>query len=134
MSKLPDPYSVTPRKRLSNKERLQMFIEHDGICCICQSKIDGIRERWIDEHELALWLGSLSDEDRERFNAPSNRGPAHERCATLKTAREATDRARGRKASERLFGAKRPKKIMPGSRRSPWKQKASGEWIRRDSE
>lgn len=134
MTELPDPYSVTPRKRLSDKERLQMFLDHKGICCICQTKIDGVRERWIDEHELALWLGSLSEEDRERFNAPGNRGPAHARCATLKTAKEATDRARGRKAAERHFGAKRPKKIMPGSRAHYQKKKLNGSVVRRDSE
>jgi 5-methylcytosine-specific restriction protein A len=131
MPDLPSPYSVTPRKPLTPKQRLQMFLDHNGICCLCGHKIDGVRERWIDEHELALWLGSLSEEDRERLNATSNRGPAHERCATIKTAKEATDRARGRKAAERHFGAKRPKKVMQGSRRSPWKKKLNGPAVRR---
>jgi 5-methylcytosine-specific restriction protein A len=131
---LPNPYSVTPRKPLTNKQRLEMFLAHKGICCLCGHKIDGVRERWIDEHELALWLGSLSEEDRERLNATSNRGPAHERCATIKTAKEATDRARGRKAAERHFGATRPKKIMPGSRTHHLKKKLDGSVVRRDQE
>jgi hypothetical protein len=129
---LPDPYSVTPRKRLTDKERLQMFIAHKGICCICDTKIDGVRERWIDEHEIALWLGSLSDEDQARLNGLLNRGPAHETCAKLKTSKEATERARMRSFAEFHHGAKRPRCPMPGGRRSRFKKKMSGEVVPRE--
>lgn len=127
---LPDPYSVTPRKPLTDKQRLQMFLAHNGICCICGNKIDGVRERWIDEHELALWLGSQGD--YERLNALKNRGPAHERCAKAKTAKEATQRARGRKFAENHFGAKRSKRPMPCGKRSRWKKKMNGDVVLRD--
>lgn len=128
-----DPYAVTKRKPLTNKQRLQLLIANEGKCCICGQQIVGFRERWddydleqipfIDEHLKPLWCNGTND-----F---SNRGPAHEKCAREKTSKEATERSQGRKAAEFHFGAKRPKKIMPGSRRSPWKQKADGTWVRR---
>ena len=123
MTELPDPYSVTPRKPLTNRQRLEMFIEHNGICCICGGKI-GVMDRWLDEHDRSLWLDGTNDMD--------NRGPSHERCGNKKTAKEATERARGRKFAERHFGATRPKKPMPGSRLSKWKRTFSNGWVRRD--
>lgn len=120
---LPSPYSVTKRRPLTNRQRLQMFLDAGGICCICGHKIDGVREMW-DEHVIALADGGS--------NAMSNRGPAHERCTRPKTAKEATERARGRSFAERHYGAARPKRPMPGSRLSKWKRKLNGEVVLRD--
>lgn len=120
-----DPYKVEPRKPLTNKQRLEMFVRHKGVCCLCGFKIDGVREMW-DEHLNPLWL----DGD----NSAENRAPAHVRCARDKTSKEATERSRIRSSAERHFGAKRPKKIMPGSRRSKWKQKANGQWVLRSED
>lgn len=118
-----DPYYVEPRKPLTPKQRLELFIRHKGICCICGGKIDGVREMW-DEHVNPLWL----DGD----NKAENRAPAHAKCARQKTAAEATDRAKVRSIAEKHFGAHRPKtKPMPGSRRSKWKRKMSGEVVLR---
>ena|SRR3990167_11252730 len=119
---LPDPYSVTRRKPLSSKQRLKMFLEHGGVCCICQTKI--VNEPWFDEHDLALWLGGSND--------LTNRGPAHECCAKAKTGAEATERARGRKFAEHHLGAKRSSRPMPCGKRSRWKKKLSGEVVPRE--
>ena len=124
MSDLPTPYTVTPRKPLTAKQRLQQFIDHKGRCCLCGATIDGVRERWIDEHELSLWL--------EGGNELENRGVAHERCAKVKTSKEATQRARGRNFAERHLGAKRSSKPLPGGKNSPWKKTFAHGWARRD--
>lgn len=124
-----DPYRVEPRKRLSDKKRLELLIANGGKCCICGLQIVGFRERWddyeledipfVDEHIKPLW--------RDGTNEFNNRGPAHEKCATAKTSTEATQRAKVRDTAERHFGAKRPKgRPMPGSRRSGLKRKMDG--------
>lgn len=119
-----NPYYVEPRKPLTSKQRLEMFIRHNGICCICGFKIDGVREMW-DEHINPLWLAG--------DNSAENRAPAHVRCARQKTASEATDRAKIRSSAEKHFGAYRPKgRPMPGSRRSGLKRKMDGTVVRRE--
>ena len=120
---LPSPYSVTPRKPLTDKQRLQQFIDHKGRCCICGATIDGVREKWIDEHELSLWL--------DGGNELENRGVAHQRCARIKTEKEARDRGHVRRVAEQHLGAKRAKRPMPGSKASKWKKKMSGEVVPR---
>jgi len=93
-----------------------------GICCICGHRIDGVREMW-DEHVNPLW--------RDGSNDASNRAPAHFNCAKVKTAKEATERAKGRSFAEFHLGAKRSRSPMPGGRRSKWKKKMSGEVVPR---
>jgi 5-methylcytosine-specific restriction endonuclease McrA len=118
-----NPYSVEPRKPLTTKQRAQLFIEHDGICCICHNKILK-NDPWIDEHRVPLWLDGTNDW--------SNRAPAHVECARQKTAREAKTRAKGRRIAEKHMGAKRSKRPMPGGRNSKWKKTFSNGWVRRD--
>lgn len=118
----PDPYSVNARLKLSPKKRLQLFLEHKGMCCLCHTPIK-TGERWITEHIKPLWLDGTNDWE--------NLAPAHEACATGKTQKEATERAKGRRIAEKHLGAHRPKTVMPGSRLSPWKKKFGGGAIRR---
>ena len=118
-----NPYYVEPRKPLTDKQLLEMFIRHKGICCVCGGKIDGVREAW-DEHVNPLWLSG--------DNSAENRAPAHAKCAREKTAKEATDRAKGRSVAEYHFGAKRTKtRPMPCGRRSNKKRKMNGENVDR---
>jgi len=126
-----NPYYVAKRKPLSTKQRAEQFIAHKGQCCLCGGRILP-KEAWIDEHILALWLAQEGDE--RDLNAPENRGIAHKKCAVSKTAREATDRARGRRAAARHFGTKAPsRRPMPGGRDSKWKKTMDGRWVRRDA-
>ena len=61
-----------------------------------------------------------------------NRAPAHVKCAREKTDREATDRSKGRRVSEKHFGAKKVKsRPMMGTKASGWKKKLNGEVVRR---
>ena len=117
-----NPYQVHNRKVLSPKQRLTLFIDHGGLCCICGSKIDAIREAWIVEHLAPLWL--IGD------NSAGNLAPAHAKCARAKTSGEATQRSKGRAVAEKHFGA-RPKSKWAGCRGSKWKKKLNGETVRR---
>jgi 5-methylcytosine-specific restriction protein A len=131
-----NPYKVEPRSPLTDKQRLQLLIDNGGKCCICGHPIVGYREKWddyklddipfIDEHVNPLWLSGT--------NALSNRGPAHLACARVKTDQEATERAKCRRVAEFHFGAKRPKKIMPGSKRHHLKKKADGRVVLRSED
>lgn len=98
-----DPYHVEQRKPLTQKQKLQMFLDQGGICCICGGKINGVREAW-DEHQNPLWLNG--------DNSAPNRSPAHARCARDKTAKEATLRSKIRKTAEKHFGAKKAKSSL----------------------
>jgi 5-methylcytosine-specific restriction endonuclease McrA len=124
MKDLHNPYEVARRKPLTAKQKLKMFLAHQGVCCICGGKIDATRERWIDEHIDPLWRGGSND--------LSNRAPAHEKCARRKTAKEATDKAKGERIAEKAMGARTAKtRPMPCGRGSPWKKKMSGEVVPR---
>lgn len=100
-----------------------MFLRHNGICCLCGLKIDSVKSSW-DEHQNPLWLSG--------DNSAENRAPAHAKCARLKTAKEATERAKGRDVAEKHFGAKETKsRPMPGSRKSKWKKRMDGTVVER---
>lgn len=116
-----DPFYVTPRKRLTPTQKLKMFLANGGICCICRTKIDNVKQAW-DEHFDPLWLNGTND--------ASNRRPAHKKCARLKSAAEAKDRAKDRNVAAKHFGA-RKRSTMPGSRDSMWKKKLDGTVVRR---
>lgn len=122
MADVHNPYAVEPRKPLTSKQRMAMFVRHNGICCVCGHTIDGVRQSW-DEHINPLWLSG--------DNKAENRAPAHAKCARVKTAGEATDRSHTRAVAERHFGAKRPKSVMPGSRLSKWKRRMDGTVVMR---
>lgn len=123
MSDQHDPFSVTKRKSFGPKERMRIFQMNDGICWMCKLPIDRLHERWIAEHIQPLALDGTNDD--------SNLGVTHEKCAKLKTAKEAVDRAKGRRIAAKHFGAKKSKRPMMGSRASGWKRKMNGSVVRR---
>lgn len=112
-----------PRKSLTTLQRAKLFLEHDGKCCLCKRQIDGVRERWLVEHIVAL--------ERGGDNSRTNLAPAHERCAKPKTAEDHKAGAKGKRVYANAIGAKVAKKPMAGSRASGWKHKMNGLWERR---
>lgn len=94
------PLTLHKRKRLTTRERIELFRAHNGICCICGGKI-GVGEKWIDEHELALAMGGTNDWE--------NRGPAHMKCAKVKTKDDMGKIAKAKRREARHYGAERPK-------------------------
>ena len=120
-----DAFFVEPRHQLTKLQRAKMFAEHGGVCVICKTRIDVPRDKWIDEHILPLSRGGT--------NASDNRGPAHERCATVKTAADKAGLAKDRRIYAKHIGAKgKPKsRPMPGTKESGWKKTFSNGWMRR---
>lgn len=120
-----DPYAVEKRKALSPKQRMQLFVDRGGVCCVCKGKIH-VAEKWIVEH-----LDPLS---RTGTNDLSNLDVAHEKCARSKTSKEATERSKIRSVATKHFGAGKKRKgaPMPGSRDSKWKRRLDGTVVRRD--
>lgn len=110
----------TPRKPLTPTQRLKLFEDHKGICCLCERKIQA-GEAWIDEHKIALGLGGSND--------LSNRGPAHEACADAKTHGASGDIAtiaKCKRQKMRHLGIRSPSKLQgQGFAKAPAQRSAS---------
>ncbi|MFZ5783939.1 MAG: hypothetical protein ACOY4R_27390 [Pseudomonadota bacterium] len=116
--------STTPRGHISRMQRLRIFEDHHGICCLCNRKIDGAREAWIIEHPRALGLGGADDD--------TNKAPAHERCRRVKDKADVAAIAKAKRVKARHLGLKKSGRPMVGSRASGWKHRMDGTWERRN--
>lgn len=87
--------SSTKRKALTPKQRIKMFEAHKGTCVLCQTKIND--PKWTDEHIIPLAQGGSND--------LSNRGPAHNVCAGVKTNGKRGDNAMTAKAKRNKVAA-----------------------------
>jgi 5-methylcytosine-specific restriction endonuclease McrA len=88
---------TTPRKALTPTQRLKMFENHKGICCLCKLPIQ-VGQKWIDEHIRPLALGGTND--------LTNRGPAHVACATDKTVADMAAITKAKRQKIAAIGAK----------------------------
>lgn len=116
---------TTPRGRLTERDRLAAWERTGGICVICHRPIDPLKQRWLVEHVRALELGGA--------DTAENRGPAHVLvCARLKTAEDHRRAAKAKRAKGFHIGAfVPPKRVIDGSRASPWKKHVNGRVERR---
>jgi 5-methylcytosine-specific restriction endonuclease McrA len=108
------------RKRLTPKQRLSIFVAHEGICHICGVRINGVREKWDVEHLLALADGGSDD--------LGNLRPAHVACHRRKTSVETTSRAKSERVKLRHFGA-----VGPKTPKSRFKRKLDGSVVDRET-
>lgn len=115
--------TTTKRKNFSPRQRLAIWEAHKGMCCICEEKIDGTRDKWIIEHIRPLGLGGSNDS--------TNLGPAHERCGKDKTNFDNSSIAKAKRVKQKHIGIKKASRPIPGSKASGWKKTFSGEWIKR---
>jgi 5-methylcytosine-specific restriction endonuclease McrA len=118
---------TTKRKRLSPRERLSVWEKHKGVCALCHLQINGVREKWIVEHMIALELGGADDE--------SNMAPVHKACADEKTNGKRGDHAmaaKAKRAKRRHLGIKESKNPLPGGKGSKWKKTMSGKVVLRE--
>lgn len=97
---------MTKRKRIGAAKRIRVFDAASGICHMCKHPINPWKERWDVEHFDPLWLGG---EDNE-----ANMRPAHKDCHAVKSAAEATLRAKGTRVRARYLGVKKPGRTIPG--------------------
>ena len=85
---LPDP----KRSKLSKKQRLSVFVKHEGRCYLCE-RIIRPGEVWETEHVLSIGLGGDNSEENLR--------PAHVECHKVKTAKDV-----GKMGNGKLFAPK----------------------------
>lgn len=115
------------RKRRTAQQREAICVANNWICHICGLPIDPVRQRWELDHPIPLANGGTDEDEALK--------PAHARCHLEKTVGDIGKIAKGKRMRARHLGTKPPpQKIMPGSRRSPWKQKANGQWVRRSED
>jgi len=88
---------TTQRKMPTPAQRLKLFEQHKGVCCICGAYIKA-GERWIVEHVIPLGLGGSNDTE--------NLAPAHEKCAALKTKDDQKQIAKAKRQKRAHLGIK----------------------------
>ena len=121
-----DYIKPTPRKKISNKERAEIFLREDGICHLCKLPIFPGQDWDVSHPETGLWAGG--SDDRAILK------PAHRKCHKAHTSEEAGQRAKEARVRQKHLGAHQKKgPPMPGSRRSGFKRKVNGQTIRRES-
>lgn len=114
---------MTKRKPLTRLQRVKLFDDHKGTCCICYTKIPHGKP-WICEHIKPLWLGGEDD--------LRNMGPAHEACAREKTSAEAPVKAKSDRVRASYLGIKKPKRHRWGyGKGDPFRKKVTGEVVPR---
>lgn len=118
----------TPRKKITPKKRLEIFLREKGICHLCGLQIRPGEEWDISHPETGLWAGGSDD--------PAILKPAHrEKCHRSHTRDEAAQRAKEATVRSKFLGSMQRKgPPMPGSRRSKWKRKVGGGWVKREKD
>jgi len=112
--------TTTRRGSMSPMRRLRIWEAAGGVCCVCNLKIDGVREKWGIEHKRPLALGGTDTDD--------NCGPAHLRCMALKTKADNKQwtKAKRQKAKIMLGIKPRSSRAMDGTRRSGIRKRMDG--------
>lgn len=104
---------TTPRRPMTGLQRLRIFENHGGICCLCDTKIK-VGERWIIEHPRALGLGGSDTDD--------NKAPAHESCRRIKDKVDVANIARAKRRKAKHLGIRKPSAFKkPRGWRHNWK-------------
>lgn len=92
------------RRHLSPKERLRLFQLHDGICHLCEGKIQ-VGQAWDISHDIPLELGGADDDD-------NNSKPAHRKCHRDHTSKvDVPNIAKAKRRERKHYGVKKPRTI-----------------------
>jgi len=105
------------RRRISTRERVDIFNRNNGVCHLCAGKITA-GEAWDVEHIIPLAQGGDDDGD--------NLQPAHRKCHAAKSKQDATNTARAKRREAKHLGAKTTARPLPGSRASGIRKRMSG--------
>jgi 5-methylcytosine-specific restriction endonuclease McrA len=101
------PITLKHRKSFSTKERAALFVEHGGLCHLCEGAIQA-GQTWDVDHVIPLALGGTND--------TSNLRPAHSRCHRgigSKTSDDVKDISRADRLAQKHFGIRKPKGRWP---------------------
>jgi 5-methylcytosine-specific restriction protein A len=111
------------RRRISTRERVDIFNRNNGICHLCSMKIDAGQE-WDVSHDTPLEMGG--------DDAGDNLKPAHRRCHRHHTATVDVPIIRKAQRKEaKHIGARKSARPLPAGRSSPWKKTLSGKVVPR---
>jgi len=106
------------RKSLTSNQRAELFLEHRGICYLCECRIHAERgEKWEVEHVEAREISGRDDWGNLR--------PAHVACHKVKTKEDKKLIAKCNHARNKNLGIRKPSRF-PGARTSRWKIKIGG--------
>jgi 5-methylcytosine-specific restriction protein A len=116
--------SDTPRRRrLSTRERLDLFLSARGRCLRCGWALTP-GTRWEVDHVIPLALGGRDASDNMQVLCSPCHGGKTRECDVPVIAKTARIRARH-------FGARTSRRPMPGGRHSRWKRTVDGRVLRR---
>jgi 5-methylcytosine-specific restriction protein A len=107
------PIKLQPRKGFTPKQRAAVFLEHGGVCSICNGKIQ-VGQAFDIDHIIPLALGGTND--------PANLRPVHERChrgVGSKTSDDVKAISRADRLAKKHFGITPKKKGRLQSRPFP---------------
>lgn len=125
MRTVPEWIGATDDAAIPPRVKLRIFEASGGKCHLTGRKIMP-GDAWDCDHILALCNGG---EHRE-----SNLAPAIRSAHRAKTAEDVAQRAKADRVRKKHLGIYEAKKIMPGSKASPWKKKLDGTVERRRAE
>lgn len=111
------------RKRLSTRQRAEIFNAHAGTCSLCNGRIQA-GEAWELEHTIPLAMGGADD--------PENLTPVHVKCHRAKTRGDVADIAKAKRREARHRGFWKAKRPMPGSKASGLRKRLDGTVERRE--
>lgn len=101
------PIPLEARKGFTPKQRAAVFLEHGGICHLCNGKIQ-VGQAFDIDHVIPLALGGTND--------ASNLRPAHSRChrgTGSKTSDDVAAISRADRLAQKHFGIRKPKGRWP---------------------
>jgi 5-methylcytosine-specific restriction protein A len=105
------------RRRISTRERVDIFNRNGGICHLCAGKIT-VGEAWDVEHIIPLAQGGDDDGD--------NLQPAHRKCHAVKSKQDATNTARAKRREAIHLGARKSARPIAGSKASGIRRRMNG--------
>ncbi|MFP4239821.1 MAG: HNH endonuclease [Rhodosalinus sp.] len=115
---------ATPETAPPPRVKLRIIDAQGRACAECGRKLGVAGERIEFDHTTALVNGG---ENRER-NLRALCAPCHGAKTRADVAKKSTVARKRKKA----LGFDKPKRGLPGSKSSGWKQKIGGGWVRRD--
>lgn len=116
---------MAKRRKLTKKQRLDVFQAHSGRCHLCGEEINLAKGgRFEVEHVVAFGLGGADD--------PSNWRPVHPACHVEKTRADVTRIAKAKRVKAKHEGTFRPARHkLPGSKSHHLKRKVGGRVVMR---
>ena len=119
---VPEWIGTTPDTPVPPRVKLRVFEAHGGKCHLTGRKIVP-GDKWELDHRVALANGGKHRE--------SNLAPALSEAHRKKTATDVAQKAKDDRVRKKHLGIHQSRSVIPGSKRSRFKKKISGEVVPR---